>query len=274
MTLWDLYEKSKREVRVAGKVQESGDFRQVSLVVIGKILRECFCPEIEFEEGEEEISFEQIWHLVCEYHEKGRGKPFGAPELRTVRYPDFDMEKRPVYFADGSRVERSSLTEEDVIDFFYYRKICCKKRRMDHGIAGGLLLYQNFYAEEAGECGGIANYAAITLVCHNAFAKNREGICSWVREDPLLCLLLLAEAMGVVCFHRGSLNRGAMKRLFGALGMEPAPGSLTLFVNPDVIPFADYAEKLHCIAIKTGICVSTDEKNYKIHIKDVNSDDY
>ena len=274
MTLWDLYEKSRREERAKKEMRESGDFRLRSLFVLGKILRECFCPEFDFSGGEEECSFERIWHWVCEYHEKGRGKPFGEPWFAAGRYPDFDMEKRPVYFADGKRLERSPLTEEEMIDFFYYRKICCKKRRMDHGIAGGLFLCKDFITDEADDTVSIVNYAAVTLVCHNAFVKSREGLRSCIRADPLLCLLLLSEAMGVACFHRGGINREAMKRLFGALGVEPSPGELTLFVNPEVIPFADYAEKLHCAAIKTGICVSADEKNYKIHIKDVNSDDY
>ncbi len=265
MTLWDLYKKCERKDRMTACT--------ASLYVTGKLLMEASKRETDFFCAGKKDSFLKIWHLVCRFHEMGGRVLFeGKESIKAI--PDFNLQNTPLMFGDDYAVTKSVLTEEELLDFYYYRRICCGKKKMDHGIWGGLLLYEHAISklisknegqDESGRT--IYAYAALTLMCHSAVAlRFYRPEVTW-RNDPLLCLLLFAEKAEPLHLCRGRVDTEMIQGYLDAICVQKESDGLVLTANTEIVPFDEYAEGLLGVAQMTGINISVEEKDNKIFIK-------
>lgn len=243
-----------------GNVPEDMLLREASLYMTGKLLKDFLCPDLDFY-GCEDDFFDWIWKLVCECHEKGF-----RIKADVLTCPDFSAGKSFVEFSDGSCAKKSPVTEEELKDYFYYRHICCRERKPDHGIAGGMLLLEKLQGD-LGKCAEIYFYAATTLMCHNVFGQSMAAKKCSVQENPLLCLLLLSEALEPLHLCEENADWNNAQKFLRAVQVEKQGDSLIVTVDPEIIPFELYTEKLVTTAKKTGIRVSVGQKSNNIHIR-------
>lgn len=246
MKLLDIYEKSDmfRSAK-GGEVP----IETASLFVCGIVLREIFFPEIEFS-SPEEYSFEQMWYMICLHHDKRmerhriwkraclerREKSARRWEGRNI---DTNCNWRPMQlcfsplfhylgegmrFTNGACVRDCLLSEAEVKDYFYFRNTCSRKGGMDHGIAGGLLLYENLIRRNL-QCKGeldkkalnLYSYAANTMMVHNLCEEEKEERRTTLDTDPLLLLFVLAEAIEPLQYAQKIVD---YRTLLGAVEVE------------------------------------------------------
>lgn len=234
MKLLDIYEKS--EVFRCAKGGEL-PMETASLFVSGIVMRELFFSEISFYNKQEGYSFEQIWYAICLHHDKQlerahiwkkvcqekRDRGIRRWESRNIdaNYkwrpmqlcfsPLFHYSGEGVRFTNGAQVKKCILSESEIKDYFYFRNTCCREGGMDHGIAGGLLLYENFtrrHLQYKGDLDrktmNLYSYAANSLMVHNICNGDEDGEKITWEKDPLLFLFVLAETLeplqyAVVC---------------------------------------------------------------------------
>lgn len=225
MKLLDIYEKS--DVFKGAKGGEMS-IETVSLFVTGIAMREILFPEISLENSRHGFSFEQVWYALCLYHDnqmenaciwekvcqgrRNRGIRRGESgkkdeddkwgPLNLCFSPLFYYSGDGIRFTGGAQVRECFLSEDAVKDYYYFRSTCYRDGGMDHGIAGGLLLYENLVCRHLQRIGetdrdslNLYSYAANTLLVHNICQESRDGERITPAKDPLLFLLMLAEAI-------------------------------------------------------------------------------
>lgn len=258
MKLLDIYEKSDMFRSAKGG---EGSVETASLFACGMICKEIFFPALVFE-GALELSLEQMWYLLCLHHDKRMENPKmwkracahcrnrsaqGLEEgniavnrewqpMRFVFSPLFYYAGDGIRYDNGICVRKCLLAESEVKDYFYFRNICYGDGGMDHGIAGGLLLYENLICRRM-ELGGeldrqtlnLYSYAANTLLVHNLCEKKEGWRTIRPDEDPLLLLLVLAETIEPLQYAKCGVD---YHMLLQAVEIDVRKEGLTVRMNP------------------------------------------
>lgn len=260
MTLWNLYEKSE-----VFRLAEGGEMRieAASLFVGGILLKEILFPNMGFLGCSESYSLEEMWYLICLHHDKGmeeqhiwkqicteRRKDRRAREwerhnlcmntkwkpLRLCFSPLFQYMREGVRFTNDICIKKSGFTEAQFIDYFHFRNICSEKGGTDHGIVGGLLLYENIvfrHLEEKGEPDievlNLYSYVANTMMAHNIWENYQKDKIVIPEKDPLLFLMLLAEMIEPLQYRRNNMG---YRMLLNAVSVEIFEGKLILYPDP------------------------------------------
>lgn len=225
MTLWNLYEKSEVFRKVEGGEMS---IAKASLFVSGILLRETVFPDMDFCGYPEYVSMDEMWYMICLHHDKRmeqqriweqlcrerNGAREGEWEILNIAVnrkwqplhlcfsPLFQYLEGGVCFTNGTCVKKCRFSEAELIDYFYFRNTCYRKGGTDHGIVGGLFLYENLICRHLQQKGepdrktlDLYSYVANTMMVHNICEKYRgmEPIASG--KDPLLFLIALAEVI-------------------------------------------------------------------------------
>ncbi|MBE5881471.1 MAG: hypothetical protein E7289_04085 [Lachnospiraceae bacterium] len=278
MTLWDIYEKSS-----VFKLVEGGEIgkENASLFVCGIVLKELFCPQIGLQYPKTDWSWEQLWYLLCLHHDRRfeqrtlwklacqQGAMHGTKEKWEARNietetdwgpmqlffsPVFEYDQEGIRFTNGACIKESPVSETEVKDMFFFRNTCSGKVGMDHGIAGGLLLYENLlfkHWEEKGEIKEeqlkLYSYLANVLIVHHFLQKREEAS---PEKNPLLYLLLLAEAVEPLHYVKdGDRTRSILK----SVEVEVRVKEIVLRTKKSKIPFEEYVSCVTEAADKTGM---------------------
>ncbi len=276
MKLRKIYEKSN----VFGQSdnclpgQESGKRRSESLFVSGIVLREVLCPHLEFSGTEDLYSFEQLWYALClhhnlQYEKKGIWESLCRKRsgIETDRQPECintewgrkwsPMEvcvspmfvyEREVFFTNGASRKKSEIQEADMTDCFYYRAMCSSREGMDHGIAGGLLLYEDLMNRDQmlhipyeRSPKDLYSYLATTLMSHNIWKEREQEEPLAFEEDPLLFLLLLAETLEPLQYET-EYKTG--EKLLDEIEVELHENEVSISVGTDRKLFEQYVENM------------------------------
>lgn len=260
MKLLDIYEKSDmfRCAKGGGLAMEKG-----SLFVSGIILREVFFPQISFKSSREEYSFEQVWFTLCLYHDKrmesesrwkracmertdrengqweskscgpdGKGHP-----MQLSFSPLFQYSGDGIKFTNGVQVTGAVFSEAEITDYYYFRSTCFRNGGMDHGIAGGLFLYEDLiqrhrqrYGDSDQNARNLYSYAANTMMAHNICIGSGTAKGITPEKDPMLFLLILAETLEPLQYAEKCED---YRQVLKQVEMEIEKGGITLIINPD-----------------------------------------
>lgn len=262
MTLWDIYEKSSMFQSVRKGEMETGS---ASLFVCGILLRELFCPGIEICAPKTEYSWEQLWYIICIHHDrrfeqrtfwKLACKQKGMRET-GIFSPLFIYGKAGIGFTNEVCVRESPVSELEVKDMFCFRNICSGRDGMDHGMAGGLLLFENLLFRHWKEKGEISedflhlySYLANILMIHHVLKCPKDGALS---KNPFLFFLLLAEAIEPLHYVEKVLDA---KTILEKIDIELYDRELVLCVKDAGISWREYAGGVMAAAKTAGIhCV-------------------
>lgn len=272
------------------------------MFVSGIILKAILFSDITYTGRGKEFTFEQMWYLICLHHDirfeqrnvwemiccdmSGTGSlvPYEGKSLEiqckwsplpVIFSPNFIYEEGSIEFGSGAHVRKSILTESEIRDIFYFRNTCCKTRGMDHGIAGGLLLYENLVQQSyeikkraERNSRDLYSYLANTLMVHNVLKMNVDGFRHTIRKDPMLCLLLIAEALEPLQYVNGYKNDAwATEKILDCIQIEIEEKKLILQVTEKDFPFETYAENIAGAAEITGLGCDTDMISSRICVR-------
>lgn len=271
MKLLDIYEKSD-----VFKCAKGGRLaiEKASLFVTGIVLREIFFPELAFENNTVGYSLEQMWYALCLFHDKRmerertwecvcrerKERGAGRWESRNIEVtnkwnpmqicfsPLFHYDGEGIRFTNGARVSECVLSETEIKDYFYYRSMCSRMGGMDHGIAGGLLLYENLVWRHLKQSGkpdrnalNLYSYAANTMMVHN-IDIGKASVQKMVPEkDPMLFLLILADALEPLRYASESAD---YEELLKQAEIEISKQKIRLIWNPDYFVIERLEENL------------------------------
>lgn len=280
MKLLDIYEKSDmfRSAK-GGEVS----IETASLFVCGIVLREIFFPSLSFSRPQEEYSFEQIWYMLCLHHDKRmerrriwkracsvrRDRSIRRWESRNIdinyKWKPMQLCFSPLFhycgegmrFTNGACVRECQLSETEVKDYFYFRNTCCREGGMDHGIAGGLLLYENLIRRRLQRRGeldkkalNLYSYAANTMMVHNLCEKENEKSRATIETDPMLLLFVLAEAIEPLQYATGEAD---YRRLLRAVEVEISEKEFVLQPDPQMFAVDELEERLERMRKKINV---------------------
>ncbi len=299
MKLWDMYTRS-----TTFRTAEGGEISKesASLFVSGIILKAILFSDITYTGRGEEFTFEQMWYLICLHHDISFEQrkvwemiccdisgsrslvPYEGKSLEiqckwsplpVIFSPNFTYEEGSIEFGNGARVRKSILTESEIRDIFYFRNTCCKTMGMDHGIAGGLLLYENLVQQSyeikkraERNSRDLYSYLANTLMVHNLLKMSEDGLRYTIREDPMLCLLLIAEALEPLQYVNEYKNEGVTaEKILDCIQIEIEEKKLILQVTEKGFPFETYAENIARAAEITGLGCDTDRPSSRICVR-------
>lgn len=259
MKLLEIYEKSD-----VFKFAKEGEVtvKAGSLFVSGIILREVFFSDISFENSRIGYSFEQIWFAICLYHDERMERAsrwkracleradrekrqwesrFGGPDdkghpMRLVFLPLFQYGGEGIKFTNGVQVIGAAFSEAEITDYYYFRSACSRDGGMDHGIAGGLFLYEDLirrhrqmYGDPDHNARNLYSYAANTMMVHNIWKGDKTMHRIIPQKDPMLFLLILAETLEPLQYAAKCED---YRQLLKQVEVEMEKGGITLIVNP------------------------------------------
>lgn len=284
MKLLEIYEKS-HVFRSAEKGELAVD--TASLFVCGILLKEVLFPEIGFFD-EEGHTLEEVWFLLCQSHDESVerasvwekmcsfrrvqhmniGKQWGPLQIEFT--PFFQYTGDGIRFTNGVRVQSSFYREEQIKDYFCFRNICYGDSGMDHGIVGGLLLYE--YLMHRSLYGGkkvsereqnLYSYAANTMIGHNlcGFYESKEKIN--LNEDPLLFLLLVAERIEPLQYVKREAD---YREALQAIQVSVRHKELFLRMNPQYFDVFELEKCLGQMKKKIGICCEIMHETAEIYV--------
>ncbi len=233
MTLWDLYEKS-----IVFKGMKGGErmSESASLFVCGIMIKEVLCPEVMLlsEKERMQYSLEEIWYMICLHHDRY----WGEGKIWKKQRPTFPMlfgyTEEGVRFTNGACVKQCPISEAEMVDAYYFRRVCYGEGA-EHGMAGGLVLHENLirryrgdYEDADSQTRNLYAYAANTLMLHNLFEPEKTKYRITPETDPLLFLLLLAESIEPLQYKRRAAD---VRVLLTAVQLEIRDGEM--FLIPD-----------------------------------------
>lgn len=284
MTLLEIYEKSH-----VFRSAEKGELEvgTASLFVCGILLKEVFFSEIGFfyEEG---YTFDEVWFLLCQSHDESverssvwkkmcslrkaqnvnEGKQWGP--LQMDFSPFFQYAGDGIRFTNGVRVRSSFYREDQIEDYFCFRNICYDDSGMDHGIACGLLLYENLMHRSL--YGGkkvskreqnLYSYAANTMIGHNLCGLYEREEKVKVNDDPLMFLLLLAEMIEPLQYMKGETDyREALR----AIQVSVRHKELFLRMNPQYFDGFKLEKRLERMKKKIDIGCEMSHETSEIYV--------
>lgn len=278
MKFWNIYEKSN----VFNSV-EGGDISvdSASLFVCGIIFREIFCPDIAFQCENEEYSLEEVWYMLCLHHEKRMGQyciweaidreiERNRKNKRIVFVPMRSYMGNGVRFTNGACVKECMVLKTEIEDYHYFRNACCRKKDMDHGISGGLLLYENLirrHVTQKGEMNcralNLYSYVANTMIVHNMYGKYGTQKQVTLEKDPMLFLFLMAETIEPLQYGKKDLN---YRVLLNAVDIELYENRMVLQPDPDYFDFEAMERKVNILQNIIGIKCYMERETSKICI--------
>lgn len=287
MTLRNLYEKSE-----VFRLAEGGEMRieAASLFVSGMLLKEILFPDMEFRGYPDYYSLDEMWYLICLHHDKRieqqriwkqlcRERRKDGRMLKSERYnmlidtkwkplrlcfsPLFQYLGDGVQFTNDACVKKSIFAEDELIDYFHFRNICSEEGGTDHGIVGGLLLYENMvfrHLEEKGtpnkETLNLYSYIANTMMVHNIWESYQKDKIVTPGKDPLLFLLLLAEMIEPLQYRRNNMSH---RMLLDAVSVEIFEGKLILCPEPNFFRVSFMEER--CEKFSDYVIIKGEKKN-------------
>lgn len=239
MKLLEIYEKSDMF-----KGAKGGELpiEKESMFVTGVVMREIFFPALSLKNSREGYSFEQLWFALCLCHDKrmegacmdinGKWSP-----MHFQFSPLFHYVGEGIQFTNGTKVSECILSEAEIEDYFYFRSTCFYDGGTDHGIVGGLLLYNSLICRHLQRIGvpdgnslNLYSYAANTLLIHNICwgIKGSDKITPGM--DPLLFLLLLAEVLEPLQYAFVCME---YKELLRQIEVEVSEREIRLVMDPN-----------------------------------------
>ena len=271
MKLLDIYEKSDmfRCAKGGGLAIETA-----SLFVSGIVLREIFLPQIAFEDCREGYSFEQVWFALCLYHDKRmesesrwkracqeraewetgqwESRNIGANDkwepMHLCLSPLFQYSGEGMKFTNGAQVTGAAFSEGEIRDYFYFRSACSREGGMDHGIAGGLMLYESLVRRHLKQRGNLGredldlySYAANTMMVHNILKGDKTMHRIIPKKDPMLFLLILADALEPLQYAAESAD---YRYLLKCVEAEVSEQKIRLRWNPECFVIEGLEENL------------------------------
>lgn len=254
MKMLDIYEKCDMFRRAEGGELA---FDTVSLYITGMFLKEIFAPELSFSTTEE-YSLEEVWFMICQCHDENT-ESWNIPEAAWPKItPLFHYSEGGIQYTNGSCIQSSMFTELQLKDFFYFQHICCADCNMDHGIAGGLLLYKSliynhlYNGKELDErVLNLYSYAANTMMAHNLCKKQGGWKKISFGEDPLLYMLLLAEVMEPLQYVRQGAD---YRRALQAVKVEVFQRKIVVYMNPEYFNMYELEKKMERLKKRIVIC--------------------
>ncbi len=270
MNLLDIYERSDMFRSVEGG---EVSIETASLFTCGIVLKEIFFPSLAFCK-EEEYSFEQVWYMICLYHDERMETPHIWKRMcslckdRRVRglegrnidtdnkwqpmqlgvSPFFHYIEEGIRYTNGACVRKCLLTETEVKDYFYFRNTCYNAGGMDHGIAGGLILYENLIRRRLQSRGeldkrvlNLYSYAANTLMVHNLCEREDEKKRIMPDMDPLLLLFVLAEAVEPLQYSQYEAD---CRMLLKAVEVEIFEKEFIVKMNPELFDIDEMEKRI------------------------------
>jgi len=285
MTLWDIYEKSTVFNREEGGMPGK---EKASMFVCGIVLREVFCPKLQITYPVSEYSWEQLWYLACLYHDRrfeqstlwkltceqsasmGRqeiweaqniGTNTGWTPMKIFFSPVFTYGKKGIVFSNGACVRESPVSETEIKDRFYYRNTCCRQVGMEHGIVGGLLLYDHLLFRHWEEKNGIKgdklhlySYFANLLMGHHLIKGTEDAL---FEKNPGLFFLVLAEALEPLHYVRECYTA---RDVLNSIRVQLFEKEIVLCIKDSVISSEEYFACVSSAAKKTGMqCICRED---------------
>lgn len=261
MKLWNIYEKSTmfREAKGGVMTRDSA-----SLFVCGITVKEIFCPKLAFAQNSN-YTMEEVWYMLCLHHEKRRIR------IKQIFFTPLRCYKgNAVCFTNGACVEKALFSRSEIEDYYYFQKACCRKNYVDHGIAGGLLLYENLIARHAlcklemnDAVLKMYSYIANTLIAHNMCRVSEKELQITPEKDPLLFLFVLAETIEPLQYRKKELES---RELLNAVEVEISENKIVLQPDPEYFDFDAMERRIHEMQKIIKIGCMTERKTSKICI--------
>lgn len=265
MKLLDIYEKTEEFCRAEGG---EDSVAAASLFTVGIALKDYFWPDLSFDETEE-YSFEEIWYMICQCHEeKIERKDTDISDAGVL--PLYQYIEGGIQYTNGISVRSSMYTELEVVDYFWFRNVCSADGKPDHGIVGGMLLYEYLIQRRMKRGGEFDNsvlnlysYAANTMMVHNMHKQKEDGrkISFW--EDPLLFLFLFAETIEPLQYIR---NETDFRKVLRRIKVRAFQRKLIISVDPHYYDMFELEKKMELLNKKMHICCEIVRETSELYI--------
>lgn len=285
-----------------------------SMFIIGMLLQKDICPGLEFANYEEKRDFACFWYLLCLFHDKAKQASMNPQtensyyrenltfhqvhqnlERWNLKYsenweklgvtfvPDSTYGSSGICFTNGTTLKESEISHSQLLDFYHYYQVCRISDGPDHGLLGGLLLYDTLvkcslrkFADDitSRELENLYSYLSNCLIVHNM--KKKIFGPDFVpfqhlsfTDNPMLFLLILSEALEPIRFFTeyGMPDEVILSSYYCMI----ESGKLILVLDRVLPDFEKFAQMLTEELACTKVHVSWDVKERKI-VVDMNED--